>query len=57
MISDDIYAQINSRYPNRSVRIEVSEDGENGCDIFYEKGSPKQTGSKTFAESQSAGLN
>ena len=57
MISDDIYAQINSKYPNRSVRIEVSEDGENGCDIFYEKGSPKQTGSKTFAESQSAGLN
>ncbi len=31
MIADDLYAEINKKYPNRSVSIEVSEDGENGC--------------------------
>lgn len=36
MISDDLYVQIASRYPNRSVWIEVSEDGENGALIKYE---------------------
>jgi len=36
MIADDLYIQIASRYPNRAVWIEVSEDGENGCLIRYE---------------------
>ena len=35
MISDDLYLQIASRYPQREVWIEVSEDGENGCFIQY----------------------
>ena len=35
MISDDLYAQISARYPNRFVEIEVSEDGENGSIVFY----------------------
>ena len=36
MIADDLYIQIASRYPNRAVWIEVSEDGENGALIKYE---------------------
>jgi hypothetical protein len=35
MMSDDLYAQISMKYPDRSVIIEVSEDGENGCQIEY----------------------
>jgi hypothetical protein len=35
MISDDLYEQIASRYPNRDVEITVSEDGENGATITY----------------------
>ena len=35
MISDDLYAQINNKYPGRFVVIDVSEDGENGCSIIY----------------------
>lgn len=31
MIADDLYQHIIAHYPNRSVWIEVSEDGENGC--------------------------
>ncbi len=40
MIADDLYIQIASRYPNRAVWIEVSEDGENGCLIKYELSRP-----------------
>ena len=40
MIADDLYIQIASRYPNRAVWIEVSEDGENGCLIRYEISRP-----------------
>jgi len=36
MIADDLYTQIHSRYPNRFIEIEVSEDNENGCKIYYE---------------------
>ena len=36
MMADDLYIQIASRYPNRAVWIEVSEDGENGGLIKYE---------------------
>ena len=35
MIADDLYVQIAGRYPGRDVTIEVSEDGENGCVIYY----------------------
>ena len=35
MIADDLYLEIQSRYPGRTVWIEVSEDGENGCLIQY----------------------
>ena len=35
MIADDLYVQIASRYPDRCVTIDVSEDGENGCTINY----------------------
>jgi hypothetical protein len=37
MISDDLYLQILERYPGRNVQIEVSEDGENGSQTFYNK--------------------
>jgi hypothetical protein len=30
MISDDLHGQIRNSYPNRTIWIEVSEDGENG---------------------------
>ena len=36
MMADDLYQQINMRYPGRHVIIEVSEDGENGCSIAYQ---------------------
>lgn len=35
MIADDLYVEISTRYPGRMVEIEVSEDGENGCQILY----------------------
>jgi hypothetical protein len=35
MMSDDLYAQVSQKYPNREVWIEVSEDGENGSFIKY----------------------
>ena len=41
MMADDLYIQIADRYPGRAVWIEVSEDGENGCDIRYETHKPQ----------------
>ena len=35
MISDDLYEQIATRYPDRDIEITVSEDGENGATIYY----------------------
>ena len=35
MISDELFEQIADRYPGRTIRIEVSEDGENGSDTTY----------------------
>ena len=35
MMSDDLYAQVSQKYPDREVWIEVSEDGENGSFIQY----------------------
>jgi hypothetical protein len=40
MIADDLYVQISSKYPERNVIIEVSEDGENGCAITYNTHQP-----------------
>jgi hypothetical protein len=31
MIIEDLYVQISRKYPDRNIRIEVSEDGENGA--------------------------
>jgi hypothetical protein len=35
MIAEDLYQQISTKYPGRSVQIEVSEDGENGTFIKW----------------------
>lgn len=35
MIADDLFEKIAARYPDRDVVINVSEDGENGCEIVY----------------------
>ena len=35
MISDDLYDRIAEKYPNREIRISVSEDNENGSEIHY----------------------
>src|ERR1700757_4387890 len=35
MIADDLYHQINAKFSNRWVQIEVSEDGENGAVSTY----------------------
>ena len=40
MIADELYTCIAERYPERSVWIEVAEDGENGCLIKYETHRP-----------------
>jgi len=40
MMADDLYIQIASRYPDRAIEIEVSEDGENGALIKYETHRP-----------------
>lgn len=40
MISDDLYNQIADRYPERDLQIEVSEDGENGSTIIYNRYRP-----------------
>ena len=37
MIADKLAYQIQIKHPGRQIRIEVSEDGENGCDNTYEK--------------------
>jgi len=43
MIADDLYLKIAEKYPNRDVHIEVSEDGENGCSVEYNRTRPYQT--------------
>jgi hypothetical protein len=35
MMSDDLFDKISDKYPGRDVKIEVSEDGENGALIEY----------------------
>ncbi len=43
MMADDLYQQVAQRYPDRTVWIEVSEDGENGALIKYETHQPHQS--------------
>ena len=31
MIAEELHLQINEKYPNRTIKIDVSEDDENGC--------------------------
>ena len=35
MIARELNAQIQARHPDRGVKIEVSEDGENGCHMTF----------------------
>ena len=42
MISDDLYEQIATRYPDRNIEITVSEDNENGATIYYNTTRPYQ---------------
>ena len=35
MLADDLYNNLNKKYPNRKIIIDVSEDGECGCSIEY----------------------
>lgn len=36
MMSDDLYLQIATKYPGRTVWIEIAEDNENGALVKYE---------------------
>ena len=40
MIADDLYLQIANKYPGRNVIISVSEDDENGAEIYYNTTQP-----------------
>jgi hypothetical protein len=42
MISDDLYDVIATRYPDRNIAIQVSEDNENGATIVYNTNKPYQ---------------
>jgi hypothetical protein len=35
MLANELAAYIKENYPKRDVRIEVSEDGENGCRVYF----------------------
>lgn len=41
MIADDLHEHIAARYPNRNIHIEVAEDGENGCSMYYNVTQPQ----------------
>ena len=43
MIADDLYIEIDSKYPNRYVKISVAEDNENGCEVEYNTTKPIQS--------------
>jgi hypothetical protein len=43
MISDDLYEVIATRYPDRNIVIQVSEDNENGATIVYNTNKPYQS--------------
>ena len=42
MISDDLYEIIATRYPDRNIAIQVSEDNENGATMVYNTSKPYQ---------------
>ena len=42
MISDNLYTAIAQRYPDRDIWIDVSEDGENGSFIRYNRMKPQK---------------
>ena len=35
MMAEDLYVQIATRYPERNIKIEISEDGENGAHLEF----------------------
>lgn len=35
MIADDLASEIQTKYPNRWIKISVAEDNENGCEMEY----------------------
>lgn len=35
MLADDLHSVLAKRYPNRAMKIEISEDGECGCLVEY----------------------
>ena len=37
MISDELASNVNNKYPNRDIIIDISEDGENGAHCIYLK--------------------
>ena len=55
MIADELADQIQTKYPGRQVRIEVSEDGENGCDINYEVKSSQALTDQEYQELDKSG--
>lgn len=36
MMAEDLYSEINKKYPDREVIINVSEDGENGAEVHFQ---------------------
>lgn len=36
MLADELYSQLYNKYPNRAIKIEISEDGECGCVVEYD---------------------
>ncbi len=41
MMAEDLYTEIATRYPDRDIEIEVSEDGENGAVLKFERYKPQ----------------
>lgn len=37
MVARDLYEVLSKVYPSRDIVIEVSEDGENGCRLYFPK--------------------
>lgn len=37
MIAKDLFEKIEVKWPQRDIRIEVSEDGENGCRVYFNR--------------------
>ena len=43
MIAEDLYEQIATKYPDRDIDIDVSEDGENGAHMEFRTSYPSQS--------------